>query len=84
MDFLVATSTPETVIPVSEQAESSGVPCLLTICPWEQWYYDSSGAAKTFKYSYMYFPRHSGGGQAIGLGVEDRFHQSRRRGLVAQ
>jgi branched-chain amino acid transport system substrate-binding protein len=55
VDFLLATSTPETVIPVSEQAESSGVPCLLTICPWEQWYYDSSGAAKTFKYSYMYF-----------------------------
>jgi branched-chain amino acid transport system substrate-binding protein len=43
------------VIPVSAQAEASGVPCLLTICPWEQWYYNSSGAANTFKYSYMYF-----------------------------
>jgi branched-chain amino acid transport system substrate-binding protein len=28
---------------------------VLTICPWEQWYYKSSGAANTFKYSYMYF-----------------------------
>lgn len=55
VDFLIATATPETVIPVSAQAESSGVPCLLTICPWEQWYYTSSGAANTFKYSYMYF-----------------------------
>jgi branched-chain amino acid transport system substrate-binding protein len=55
VNFLLATATPETVIPVSAQAEASGVPCLLTICPWEQWYYDSSGAAKTFKYSYMYF-----------------------------
>jgi branched-chain amino acid transport system substrate-binding protein len=55
VDFLLATATPETVIPVSAQAEASGVPCLLTICPWEQWYYDSAGAAKTFKYSYMYF-----------------------------
>jgi branched-chain amino acid transport system substrate-binding protein len=55
VDFLLATATPETVIPVSAQAEASGVPCLLTICPWEQWYYASSGAAKTFKYSYMYF-----------------------------
>jgi len=54
-DFLIATATPETVIPVSAQAESSGVPCLLTICPWEQWYYNSSGVANTFKYSYMYF-----------------------------
>jgi branched-chain amino acid transport system substrate-binding protein len=55
VDFLIATATPETVIPVSSQAEASGVPCVLTICPWEQWYYNSSGVANTFKYSYMYF-----------------------------
>jgi branched-chain amino acid transport system substrate-binding protein len=55
VDFLLATATPETVIPVSSQAEASGVPCVLTICPWEQWYYNSSGAPNTFKYSYMYF-----------------------------
>jgi branched-chain amino acid transport system substrate-binding protein len=55
VNFLLAAATPETVIPVSAQAESSGVPCVLTICPWEQWYYSSSGAANTFKYSYMYF-----------------------------
>jgi branched-chain amino acid transport system substrate-binding protein len=55
VNFLLAAATPETVIPVSAQAEASGVPCVLTICPWEQWYYSSSGAANTFKYSYMYF-----------------------------
>jgi branched-chain amino acid transport system substrate-binding protein len=55
VDFFVATATPETVIPVSSQAEASGVPCVLTICPWEQWYYKSNGAPNTFKYSYMYF-----------------------------
>jgi branched-chain amino acid transport system substrate-binding protein len=55
VDFLLATATPETVIPVSAQAEASGVPCVLTICPWEQWYYKSNGAANAFKYSYMYF-----------------------------
>jgi len=55
VDFLLATATPETVIPVSAEAESSGVPCVLTICPWEQWYYKSDGTANTFKYSYMYF-----------------------------
>jgi branched-chain amino acid transport system substrate-binding protein len=54
VDFLLATATPETVIPVSAQAEASGVPCVLTICPWEQWYYKSNGSANTFKYSYMY------------------------------
>jgi branched-chain amino acid transport system substrate-binding protein len=55
VDFLIATATPETVIPVSSQAEASGVPCVLTICPWEQWYYKSNGTANTFKYTYMYF-----------------------------
>jgi branched-chain amino acid transport system substrate-binding protein len=55
VDILLATATPETVIPVSAQAEASGVPCVLTICPWEQWYYKSNGSANTFKYSYMYF-----------------------------
>ncbi len=55
VDVLIATATPETVIPVSSQAEASGVPCVLTICPWEQWYYQSNGTANTFKYSYMYF-----------------------------
>jgi len=55
VDFFVATATPETVIPVSAEAEASGVPCVLTICPWEQWYYKSNGAANTFKYSFMYF-----------------------------
>ena len=55
VDMLLATATPETVIPVSAQAESSGVPCVLTICPWEQWYYKSDGTPNTFKYSYMYF-----------------------------
>ena len=55
VDMLLATATPETVIPVSAQAEAAGVPCVLTICPWEQWYYTSGGAAKSFTYSYMYF-----------------------------
>jgi branched-chain amino acid transport system substrate-binding protein len=55
VDFFVATATPETVIPVSSQAEASGVPCVLTICPWEQWYYKSNGTPNSFKYSYMYF-----------------------------
>jgi branched-chain amino acid transport system substrate-binding protein len=55
VDMLLATATPETVIPVSSQAEASGVPCVLTICPWEQWYYKSNGSPNTFKYSYMYF-----------------------------
>src|SRR5215469_3115104 len=55
VNFLLAAATPDTVIPVTAQAESAGVPCVNTICPWEQWYYSSSGAANTFNTSYMYF-----------------------------
>jgi branched-chain amino acid transport system substrate-binding protein len=55
VNFLIATSTPDTTNPVTEQAEASGVPCLNTICPWEQWYYSSSGSPNTLKYSFMYF-----------------------------
>jgi branched-chain amino acid transport system substrate-binding protein len=55
VNMLIATSTPNTVNPVSEQAEASGVPCLNTICPWELWYYNSSGGVNTKKYSFMYF-----------------------------
>jgi branched-chain amino acid transport system substrate-binding protein len=55
VNFLIATSTPDTTNPVSDQAEASGVPCLNTICPWEEWYYSSAGAPNTRKYSFMYF-----------------------------
>jgi hypothetical protein len=33
VDFLIGTATPETVIPVSAQAEASGVPCVLDHLP---------------------------------------------------
>ena len=55
VNILLAAATPDTVIPVTTQAESVGLPCINTICPWEQWYYSSSGAANTFNTSYMYF-----------------------------
>jgi branched-chain amino acid transport system substrate-binding protein len=56
VNFIIATATPDTVNPVSDQAESSGVPCLSTICPWEQWFYPRGGSAtKSFRYTYMYF-----------------------------
>ncbi len=39
VDLLLATSTPETVNPVSDAAEASGVPCISTGVPWEAWYF---------------------------------------------
>ncbi|HEY6379991.1 MAG TPA: ABC transporter substrate-binding protein, partial [Candidatus Dormibacteraeota bacterium] len=39
VDLLLATSTPETVNPVSDAAEAAGIPCLSTVVPWEAWYF---------------------------------------------
>src|ERR1017187_6907846 len=37
VDLLLATSTPEVVVPVSSAAEAAGVPCVSTVVPWEAW-----------------------------------------------
>ena len=39
IDFMLTTSTPETVNPVSDACEAAGVPCLSTVMPWEAWYF---------------------------------------------
>src|SRR5216110_3207027 len=38
VDLMLATSTPETVNPVSDACEAAGVPCISTVVPWEAWY----------------------------------------------
>jgi len=53
VDIVLATSTPDTTNPVSDQCEAAHVPCIATICPWEIWYYPRGG--KTFQYTYLYF-----------------------------
>ncbi|MEV6348457.1 ABC transporter substrate-binding protein [Actinoplanes sp. NPDC051851] len=53
VDIVLATSTPDTTNPVSDQCEAAKVPCLATICPWEIWYYPRGG--KDFTYTYLYF-----------------------------
>jgi branched-chain amino acid transport system substrate-binding protein len=56
VDLVLASSTPDTVNPVSDQCESAKVPCLSTICPWEMWFTRRGGSAtKTFDYTYLYF-----------------------------
>jgi len=39
IDLMLATSTPETTIPVSDACEAAGVPCISTATPWEAWYF---------------------------------------------
>jgi branched-chain amino acid transport system substrate-binding protein len=56
VDLILASSTPDTTNPVSDQCEAAKIPCLATICPWEMWFYKRGGSAtKTFDYTYLYF-----------------------------
>jgi branched-chain amino acid transport system substrate-binding protein len=57
VDLMLATSTPETVNPVSDACEAAGVPCVSTVVPWEAWYFGrgaKAGAASPFKYTYHF------------------------------
>jgi branched-chain amino acid transport system substrate-binding protein len=56
VDIMLASSTPDTTNPVSDQCEASKIPCIATICPWEMWFYKRGGSdTKTFEYTYLYF-----------------------------
>jgi branched-chain amino acid transport system substrate-binding protein len=55
VDLLLTTSTPETVNPVSDAAEASGVPCVSTVVPWESWYFGrQANPAKPVPFKYTY------------------------------
>jgi branched-chain amino acid transport system substrate-binding protein len=61
VDLLLASSTPFTVTPAAVVAETEGVPCLGTNCPWEAWYSGLGGnptpgsATTVFQYSTLFF-----------------------------
>ncbi len=57
IDFMLVTSTPEVVNPVSDACEAAGVPCLSTVMPWESWYFGRGakpGAPSPFKWTYHF------------------------------
>ena len=57
IDFMLTTSTPETVNPVSDACEAAGVPCLSTVMPWEAWYFGRGakpGGPSPFKWTYHF------------------------------
>ncbi len=56
VDILVAASTPDTVNPVSDQAEINGVPCITTDCPWQPYFFGRGGKPDTgFENTYHFF-----------------------------
>jgi branched-chain amino acid transport system substrate-binding protein len=57
IDLMLTTSTPETVNPVADACEASGVPCISTVVPWEAWYFGRGAKPtdqKKFKYTYHF------------------------------
>jgi branched-chain amino acid transport system substrate-binding protein len=57
VDLMLATSTPETVNPVSDACEAAGVPCISTVVPWEAWYLGRGakpGQPSPFKWTFHY------------------------------
>jgi branched-chain amino acid transport system substrate-binding protein len=57
VDFMLSTSTPETVNPVADACEAAGVPSLSTVMPWEAFYFGRGakpGAPSPFKWTYLF------------------------------
>jgi branched-chain amino acid transport system substrate-binding protein len=57
VDLMLVVSTPETINPVADACEASGVPCLSTVMPWEAWYFGRGakpGAPSPFKWTYHF------------------------------
>ncbi|MEP9385710.1 ABC transporter substrate-binding protein [Mesorhizobium sp. KR9-304] len=56
VDIIVAASTPDTVNPVSDQAEVNGTPCITTDCPWQPYFFGRNGVPdKGFESTYHFF-----------------------------
>ena len=56
VDIIVAASTPDTVNPVSDQAEINEVPCITTDCPWQPYFFGRNGVpGEGFQNTYHFF-----------------------------
>jgi branched-chain amino acid transport system substrate-binding protein len=56
IDLMMVASTADTVPPVADQCEASGVPCISTNCPWQSYFFSRGGdAAVGFKWTYHFY-----------------------------
>jgi branched-chain amino acid transport system substrate-binding protein len=56
VDIIVAASTPDTVNPVSDQAEINEIPCITTDCPWQPYFFGRNGVPGVgFQSTYHFF-----------------------------
>lgn len=54
-DLIVASSTPDITVPVSEQCEANQIPCITTVAPWQPFAIRSGDKPADLKYSYHFF-----------------------------
>ncbi len=56
VDLMTASSTSDTVNPVSDQCELAGVPCVSSDDPWQAWFFPRKGDPKKgFEWTYHFF-----------------------------
>ena len=56
VNLIVASATPDTTNPVSDQAEVNEVPCITTNCPWQSYFFGRKGDPKKgFTWTYHFF-----------------------------
>ena len=56
VDLMIASSTSDTVNPVSDQCELNGVPCVTSDDPWQAWFFPRKGDPKKgFEWTYHFF-----------------------------
>lgn len=56
VDLMLASSTSDVTLPVADQCEVNGVPCITADTPWEPWFFGRKGDPKTgFEWTYHFF-----------------------------
>jgi branched-chain amino acid transport system substrate-binding protein len=82
VDIMLASSTSDTVNPVSDQCEVNGVPCITTDNPWQAWFFGRKGDPKTgFDWTYHFFWGVEAAA-AVCLGLWDSVPTNKRVGCL--
>lgn len=54
--LMLVSSTPDTSVPVSDQCEANGMPCVSTVTPWQPWFFGRGGVeGSRFSWTYNFF-----------------------------
>ena len=84
VDVMMVASTPDTVVPVADQAEALGVPCVSNDCPWQAYYFGRQKDPANpvpFKWTYHFF---WGSGEAANVFIDlwDKLDTNKKIGVM--